>query len=126
MERHMRTAQWQTVPVSQRGIPRTTGALLALTACLLSARPAGAVTATPMPVSVDIVTLQVVNALSQQPLTGLAVMAKQRTGTSYAWFASGTTDATGRATFKLTGSAPACTLPSWRRLTTAVRCRATT
>ena len=49
------------------------------------------------------VTLQVVNAVSQQPLAGLAVMAKQHTGTGYVWFASGTTDATGRASFKLTG-----------------------
>ena len=74
---------------------------VALVICLIAARPAAAVT--PTPVSPDLVTLQVVNALSGKALVGLAVTAKKRTGDLYASFASATTDANGRATVKLTG-----------------------
>ena len=75
---------------------------IAVVACLAGARPAAG-TAAPTPASPDLVTVQVVNALSGQPLAGLKVIAKQRNGTVYARVGSATTDATGRAAFKLTG-----------------------
>jgi large repetitive protein len=77
--------------------------LAALALCLIVARAADAVTATPTPTSTDTVTLQVVNALSGQPLVGLSVVVKQRAGSVYSIFTTGKTDASGRATFKLTG-----------------------
>ncbi|MGH7292719.1 MAG: hypothetical protein ACREJT_15980, partial [Myxococcota bacterium] len=73
-----------------------------LVACLSAAR-AGAVVPTATPIAGDTVTLQVVNALSQQPLANLSVSARKRTGDAYAGFATKTTDASGRATFQLTG-----------------------
>ena len=76
--------------------------MVALATCLV-ARHAAAVPATPAPSSPDLVTVEVVNALSLQPLPGLAVSAKKRTGDTYVSFANGVTDRAGRATFKLSG-----------------------
>lgn len=79
--------------------------VVALVGWLAGVGVAAAVTATPTPtpVSGDRVTVEVVNAYTLQPLPGLTVTAKKRSGTLYSWFASRTTDSSGRATFTLTG-----------------------
>ena len=80
---------------------RSAGALALLVTCLIIPQPGGAVpTPTPSP---DTVTVEVVNALTLQPLANLLVVAKKRTADTYATFANQTTDAAGRATFRLTG-----------------------
>ncbi|MDX2169579.1 MAG: DUF1800 family protein [Deltaproteobacteria bacterium] len=76
---------------------------LALLVILCAAAPTfGAATPTPVG-TVDMVTVQVVNAISGQPLAALPIQAKRRSGDVFTWVASATTDATGRATVKLTG-----------------------
>ncbi len=52
------------------------------------------------------VTVEVVNALSRQPLIGLRVVAKRRAGTQYTAVATRTTDGAGRAVFALTDLSP--------------------
>lgn len=80
---------------------RSAAPLALLAVCLAAACPVAALpTPTPSP---DMVTVQVLNAISLQPLTGLAVTARKRTGDTYAGFANLTTDANGKATVKLTG-----------------------
>ena len=85
---------------SKRG-GRLVYAIVALAMCLVTVPAVDA--ATPTPTSTDMVTVEVLNALSLQPLRGLTVTAKKRTGDTYAAVASATTDSAGRATVKLTG-----------------------
>ena len=58
---------------------------------------------TPTPSTVDNVTVQVVNALSGQPLANLPIQGKRIDGDLLTYVASATTDANGRATMKLSG-----------------------
>lgn len=97
----------RTSGVSQRKDSRvacaTRGIAALLVSLLLGAAPAWA-TATPTPIStVDLVTVQVVNALSAQPLAQLPIQAKRRSGDTFTAVASATTDASGKATVRLTG-----------------------
>lgn len=84
----------------RRGIGRwaTWCALLAL-----AAPAAATTTAPPTPSAADLVTVEVVNAISGQPLAGLPIQGRRIDGSVLTWVAAATTDASGRATMRLSG-----------------------